>query len=138
MGNLYFSGYALWNYFMTPHYLLWPGFETRELDSHTEAGQTWRVLEVIYPDDFPTHCKVQKYYFDDKYRLRRLDYSVDIIKGGRAAHYLFDDTEVDGLVFPMLRRALSLVEGQQPTGPSLVLLNFQSIVVRDEAQYGKL
>ena len=134
---LYFSGYALWNYFMAPFYFTWPGFETRELEPHVENDQTWRVLEVTYPDAFPTHCKTQRYYYDSNFQLRRLDYSVDVIPGSGAAHYAFDEEAVDGLMIPKLRRVLSN-RGPQPSGPSMVLLNFQDIVVRKETEPSKL
>ncbi len=129
---LYFSGYALWNYFLAPYYFSWPQFSTRELDSHSKSGKIWRVLEVTYPDHFPTHCKVQKYYFDDHHQLRRLDYYAEVTKG-MAAHYCFDEKEIEGLFFPMLRRVLRNIDGETPGGPSMVLLNIHSIVLRHAA-----
>jgi len=60
----YFLGYAIWNYLTVPFLLAGPSFATRELEKHVEAGETWRVLEVTYPDDVPAHTKVQKLYFD--------------------------------------------------------------------------
>ena len=50
-----------------------------------EGGETWRVLEVIYPDGISAHTKVQKLYFDDGFMLKRLDYVTDVL-GGVAAH----------------------------------------------------
>ena len=130
---LYFRGYALWNYLMAPFYFTWPGFSTREVESHREAGQTLRVLEVTYPDGFPAHCKVQKYYYDNQYHLRRLDYAADVLNAGLAVHYCFDEEMIDGLLFPMLRRAIGAPGGQAAlSAPSAVLLNYHRIVVRDE------
>ncbi|OQV03182.1 hypothetical protein CLAIMM_08260 [Cladophialophora immunda] len=127
---LYFNGYAVWNYIVTPFYFAWPGISTRELEGHSEGGETWRVLEVTHPADFATHCRVQKFYFDPRYRLRRLDYTVDVVPGsGTVAHYVFDPRKVDGIVFPTLRRALSVVDGH-PTGWSAVLINFHKITVK--------
>lgn len=83
------------------------------------------------------HYKTQKYYYDSNFQLRRLDYSVDVIPGSGAAHYVFDEEAVDGLMTPMLRRVLSN-RGQQPSGPSMVLLNPQDIVVRKETDLAKL
>ena len=134
---LYFNGYAVWNYFIAPYYFTWPGFATREMDPHVENDQTWRVLEVTYPDDFPTHTKIQKYYYDERFQLRRLDYVVDIALGSGAAHYAFDEQAFDGLMIPKLRRVLS-DRGGQPTGPSMVLLNFLEVVVRKEKEASKL
>jgi hypothetical protein len=101
----YFVGYALWNYLATPFCFTWPGFKTREADEHQERGQTWRVLEVTFPNSFATHTKVQKYYYNDDFLLQRLDYVTDVA-GGVVAHYCFDHTEVGGMVFPMTRRVV--------------------------------
>jgi hypothetical protein len=91
----YFVGYAMWNYLATPFCFTMPGFVTRELDSHTENGQIWRVLEVTFPDSVPTHCKVQKFYYDDNFMLRRMDYTADVVKGA-ASHYCWDHKEFGG------------------------------------------
>ena len=56
----YFLGYALWHYLTTPFLFTRTGFATRELEAHVEGRETWRVLEVTYPDDVPSHTKVQK------------------------------------------------------------------------------
>jgi hypothetical protein len=101
----YFVGYALWNYLATPFCFSWPGFETREVKEHQERGETWRVLEVTYPDTFATHTKVQKFYYNDAFMLQRLDYVTDVA-GGVVAHYCFDHTNIGGLVFPMTRRVV--------------------------------
>ena len=127
---LYFRGYASWNYFMTPFYFTWPGFSTREVEKYKDNDETWRVLEVTYPADFPTHHRVQKFFYDDKYQMRRLDYSVDVIPGsGEIAHMVYDQKKIDGIFFPTLRRALQIVDGQ-PSGSSRVLLNFHKISVK--------
>lgn len=39
-----------------PFLLAGPGFATRELEEHVEAGETWRVLEVIYPAELFIYC----------------------------------------------------------------------------------
>ena len=131
---LYFRGYAIFNYLLAPYYFTWPGFTTRELESHIEGAETWRVLEVTYPNRFPGHGKVQTYYYDDQYQLRRLDYAAEVVGGAPAAHYVFDEKRVDGFSFPTLRRAVRKHKGKAlPSLRSLVLLNFHRIVVRKEA-----
>src|SRR6202165_5740837 len=65
----YFLGYALWNYLTAPFLFAWPGFNSQELDPHVEGRETWRVLEVTYPDNIPAHTKTQKLYFDDAFML---------------------------------------------------------------------
>ena len=44
------------------------------------------MLEVTFPDSVPTHCKVQKFYYDDNFMLRRMDYTAGVVKGV-ASHY---------------------------------------------------
>lgn len=91
------------------------------------VGAKWRALEVTYPAGMPSvHCKTQKYYVDDKYLLRRLDYGALVVNGpnaGEAAHMLFDHQEFDGLLFPTLRRVIREPEGLIAGGPSLILLS---------------
>ncbi|GIJ91146.1 hypothetical protein Asppvi_010111 [Aspergillus pseudoviridinutans] len=129
MHFLYFVGYALWNYLTAPFLFNWPGFLTRELENHVENGETWRVLEVTFPDDIPTHNKIQRFYYDNKFMLRRLDYAPVVLGGGNASQYMFDHQTIGGLVFPTLRRvvpeALSGV-----FGPRLVLMDFCDITIR--------
>lgn len=128
----YFTGYALWNYFVTPFVFTWPGFSTRELDRHVESGQEWRVLEVTYPPEVPAHSRVQRFYYDKQLMLQRLDYIVDVAGAtATAAHYCYDHKEVGGIWIPTLRRVTSrLSQGPQLHGPSVFVLNFLDIKVR--------
>ena len=129
----YFVGYALYNYLVTPFCFTWPGFQTRELPEHEERGQLWRVLEVTYPDSFATHTKVQKFYFNDKFMLQRLDYVTDVA-GGIVAHYCFDHKEVGGIVFPMLRRVVRRVPETNEGvvgGPSSFTLDYCELSLKE-------
>ena len=130
---LYFSGYAITNYMCTPFYFTWPGFEAREVDNQLEDSihRKWRVLEVTYPEGFDAHCKVQKYYFDQNHLLRRLDYHADVVGSTSTAHMCYDHQNANGLVVPMLRRALR-PEGLEAGGPSAVLLDIQDVQVKDK------
>ena len=126
----YFLGYALWNYLTAPFLFTRTGFATRELEAHVEGRETWRVLEVTYPDDVPAHTKVQKLYFGDDFMLRRLDYVTDVL-GGVAAHYCYDQVTIDGLVFPTLRRVVRRTpEGPLPSGRTSFILDYTNLVVR--------
>lgn len=131
MHLIHFAGQALWNYICAPFYFSWPGFELRKVGTErVEFDQVWDVLEVTFPDDMPTHEKRQKFYFDRRGVLRRLDYNSDFVKAGSAAHYLYDLRAVDGLVWPMLRRAVRFPQGIIEGGPAAVMLNFSEIKVR--------
>jgi len=116
---LYFAGYALWNYTTIPFALTGPGFETKEVEEHWEPGylnssgeaESWRVLEVHFPENYDAHSRVQKMYFDrEKLWVRRMDYVAEVA-GGIAAHYCFDHKVVNGIVVPMLRRVVGRVPG---------------------------
>lgn len=131
----YFVGYAFWNYLTTPFCFTWPGVTTREIETHEERGQLWRVLEVTYPDSFATHTKVQKFFFDDNFMLQREDYVTDVA-GGIVAHYCFDHTDIGGLVFPMMRRVTRRdAETSMPVlgGPTSFLLDYCSIKLIEES-----
>ena len=143
---LCFAGYAFHNYLTFPFHLTWPGFQTREVDPHEENGETWRVLEVTFPDDYPTHSKTQLFYFDKEFMLRRLDYAPVAFKVP-AAHYCFDAQEFSGIKIPTFRRVvgrrptLPMVNGDHAlggwtwlSGPSAFLLDYCKVVVRDEGQ----
>jgi hypothetical protein len=126
----YFLGYALWNYLTAPFLFARTGFATRELEAHVEGCETWRVLEVTYPNDVPAHTKVQKLYFGDDFLLRRLDYTTDVL-GGVAAHYCFDLLTTDGIVFPTLRRVVRRTpEGPLLSGRTAFVLDYTDLAVR--------
>jgi hypothetical protein len=125
---LYFNGYATWNYLTAPFTFTLPGFTTRELEAHQENGETWRVLEVTFPNDFPTHNNVQQFFFDEKFNLKRLDYAPDVLGSPSALQFIFDPYEVHGLIFPTLRRVVPK-SSAGIFGPRLVLIDIAKIVV---------
>lgn len=102
---LYFLGYALWNYTVTPFLFVWPGFECRESGEWREPdGSVWRTLTVTAPAGFPTHCREQVYYFDPGGLLRRLDYTADVFSPlARGAHLCEAHRTFDGFVWPTHR-----------------------------------
>lgn len=104
MQALYFASYANWNYFVAPFIYRSPGFALRATGEWSENGQVWRKLEVTYPAGFATHSQVQTVYLDDSGLIARLDYSVDILGGGPAAHYPREYREFDGILVPVKRQ----------------------------------
>lgn len=129
--RLYFLGYATWNYICSPFLFTRTGFETRELAEHSEDGEIWRVLEVIYAENVPTHCPTQLFYFDREGHLKRVDYVTDVA-GGIASHYCYDHKTFDGLVIPTRRRVVRRTpEGPKMSGPTAVFLDYKSVVVRN-------
>jgi hypothetical protein len=99
--------------------------------AHVEGRETWRVLEMTYPDDVPAHTKIQQLYFDDDFLLRRLDYVTDVL-GGVAAHYCYDHVTIDGLIFPTLRRVVRRTpEGPLLSGRTSFILDYTDLVIRE-------
>lgn len=110
----YFNGYALWTYFTTPFLLAMPGVTVREVEPWDEQGESWRVLRASFPASIATHCREQDFYFGPDFLLRRHDYQVDISGGFKAAQYLYDIREFDGIKFPTRRRAHPRLDNRQP------------------------
>jgi hypothetical protein len=42
-----------------------PGFATHELEPWTESGESWRRLQITFPDHIHTHCNEQILYIDN-------------------------------------------------------------------------
>ena len=103
MHALYFASYANWNDVVAPFIYRSAGFSTRETGEWRENGQTWRRLEITYPEGFATHSRVQTIYVDDGGLIARLDYSVDILGGGPAAHYPSQYKDFGGILVPTKR-----------------------------------
>lgn len=104
---LYFVGYAMWNYMLTPYYFTWPGMEVRELDGDR--------LEVTYPEGFPTHCRTQTFHFASDGSLLRLDYTAEIFGAwARGAHLLEDHRRFDGLLAATHRHVRPKFSGAEP------------------------
>ena len=59
----------------------------------------------LFPNSIETHCQVQDFFFDDKFELRRRDYSVNIAGGFPAAQLMLEYTEANGMRLPSKRRA---------------------------------
>jgi hypothetical protein len=102
---LYFGGYAMWTYLTAPFLFLEPGVAVTEGEPWTENDQTWRRLHVTFPGTIATHSAEQVFYIDADGLIRRHDYTAEVVGGaGGAAHYLHGHADVDGIVFPTLRK----------------------------------
>jgi hypothetical protein len=86
-------------------------------------------LRVTFPDEIPTHSRRQIFYFDNRRRLRRLDYAVDIVsRRVRGANFCDEYKTFDGLAEPTRRRVFPLLIGNAPLpGPMLVAIDIHSI-----------
>lgn len=127
----YFAGYAWWNYLNAPFLLEREGVNVREIEPWRSGGESWRRLEADFPEAIETHCRRQVFYYDDELRLRRHDYTAEVVGGwARAAHLCADHVEAGGLVFPTRRRVLPRGPGNRPLPfPTLVSLRLSEIEV---------
>jgi hypothetical protein len=128
---LYFVGYAMWGYACAPFLFEWPDVEVREIEPWEEEDQTWRRLEVTYPETLHVHCRRQVYYFDPEGLLRRNDYTAEINGDfAKSAHYASEHREFGGLVFPTRRRVFGRKRNNQPRRhPVLVAIDIAEIQV---------
>jgi hypothetical protein len=76
---IYFAGYATWNYLTTPFLFLRKGFQFEVLPSLPGVHPTMTRLRVTFPADIPTHCLTQIFYFDERFYLKRLDYTAEVV-----------------------------------------------------------
>ena len=125
----YFGGYATWNYLVTPFLFLRDGFDFEVLEPAKDTASPWLRLQVTFPDDVPTHCRKQIFYFDQKRYLRRVDYTAEVVgRWARAAHICENYRDFGGLNAPTRRRVHPLFFGNKPLpGPVLVALEIYSI-----------
>lgn len=103
----YFISYATWIYLAEPLLFTLPGVQTREIEPWQEDGETWRRLEVTFPDSIASHSTVQTYYFDSVTGMqRRMDYDVEVNGWAEVGHYTSEHKDFDGLAVPTRRRVL--------------------------------
>jgi hypothetical protein len=100
----YFSNYAWWTYFTAPFNFTLPGYTTRQLDPWQQDGETWRRLEVSFPDYIETHNSIQVFFYGPDGLLRRHDYAPDILQSVPSSQYVSDFKTVMGLKIPFTRR----------------------------------
>jgi hypothetical protein len=130
---LYFGTYAMWTYLSAPFVFAREDFEVRELEQWGERGERWRRLAVRYPEGIHTHCAEQVFYVDEAGRMRRHDYTAEPIGAwARAAHYLHDHRDFDGLLVPTRREVFPRRRDNRPRArPRLVWIDvWQGAVVR--------
>ncbi len=127
---IYFAGYATWNYLTAPFLLTWPGFAFTELNPVNIGASTLRRLDVTFPDTVPTHSRRQVFYFDERYLLRRLDYTAEVVGGwAHAAHLCEEHRTFGGILAPTRRTVLPLFFGTRPLpGPTLVSITVHDLI----------
>ena len=79
-----------------------PGRESRvrEVEPWREGQETWRRSRPSSPPDIDTHCARQTFYYDRELRLRRHDYTAEVVgRWAHAAHMCADHVEVGAWCF---------------------------------------
>jgi hypothetical protein len=121
LDEIYFKGYALWNYIAAPFMFTRNGFQLREGRPFRHRDERWRTLEVTFPDDVPTHSREQTFYFNERGILQRHDYVAEVIGSyAVSAHSVYDHKTFDGIVVPT-RHKVTLRAGHRATpGPATI------------------
>ncbi len=74
------------------------GFTFEELPPLSTSTGPWSGIRATFPAELPTHSRIQDFYFDVQHRLRRLDYTAEVVGSwARAAHMCEEYREFDGL-----------------------------------------
>jgi hypothetical protein len=124
---IYFGGTALWTYITLPFVMTQPGFTTEEIEPWTENGETWRRLQVTFPQAIATHTAQQVLYIDDGGLIRRHDYTAEVTAGGPGAHYLHGHKDFDGIVFPTNRQVFPRQDDNRAASePLLINMEFDN------------
>lgn len=117
----YFNGEALWTYFTTPFLLTMDGVRIEETEPWRDGAETWRVLRANFPGAIETHSLIQDFFFDDKLRLRRHDYNVNIAGGFGASQLVSDYITANGILLPTKRRAYTRGPDRRPVAEMLMV-----------------
>lgn len=123
----YFVGEAQWTYMNMPFLATWPGFATEEIAPIEADGETWRRLEVTFPDHIKSHTRQQILCFGPDGLLRRHDFNIDLLGVAPSQLYAAGYRDVDGIVFPTTRRAYADQGGNQVT---MVAIDMGRITLR--------
>ncbi len=108
-------GSHIWNHFVTPFIFLREGFTFEERPPLAAPDGPWSRIRATFPADLPTHSRVQDFCFDREHRLRRLDYTAEVVgRWARAAHACEELREFDGLLVPTRRLVRPLPFGITP------------------------
>jgi len=127
---IYFGGYATWNYLVAPFFFMRDGFHFEWLEPVKASSSVWHRLKVTMPDDLPTHCRNQIFYFDEGWHLQRLDYVAEVVGAwAHAAHFCQEYRDFNGIKAPTRRRVRPILIADKPMpGPILVALDIHHLL----------
>jgi hypothetical protein len=126
---IYFGGYAIWNYLVTPFLFMQEGFAFEYPGEVQLPEGTFSCLRVTFPAALPTHCRKQTFYFDESGLLFRFDYTAEVVGGGwaHAAHFCSGYEDFSGFKVPTRRRVRPLLFGRVLSMPTLVALDIHDV-----------
>jgi hypothetical protein len=110
-----------------PFLLAWRDVVCEELSPWKENGESWRRLEVDFPDYIATQSSKQTLYIDKLGLLKRNDYDVEIA----AAHYIYAYVDMSGIKFPTVRRVFNRKkDGSIDREPLVISIDLSNIQLR--------
>ncbi len=124
LDQVYFKGYALWNYVTFPALLLRTDIEWQEPKPGT--------LRAVFPDTLPTHNEVQEFHYDvDTGLLTQHDYTANPFGSwAKAAHRILEHQTFDGVLFGTRRRVTPRkADGSAHRFPVLIDIRFEDFVL---------
>jgi hypothetical protein len=128
---IYFGGYAAWNYLVTPFIFLRKGFTFKDIGQLSTADGDLQRFAITFPDDLPTHCRTQIFYFDETKLLRRIDYTAEVVGSwAHAAHFCGRYRDFGGLKFPTHRYVRPMLLNHPLSAPTIVELEIHNVTLK--------
>jgi hypothetical protein len=123
LDQTYFAGYALWNYLAFPSLLLRNDIRWEETGPHR--------LRATFPENIPTHCRVQEFLFDPASGLlRQHNYTAEVMGGwAKAANAVIEHGAWNGIPFPSHRLVTPRKKDGSPAGGPVLI----DLVIHDWA-----
>lgn len=122
----YFVGEAQWTYVNMPFLATRPGFVTEEIAPIEAGGETWRRLEVTFPEHIKTHSRQQTFCFGPDGLLRRHNFAIDLLGGAPSQLEATGYRDVDGIIIPATRRAYDQLS---PDHPLMVAIDMSNVTL---------
>ncbi len=122
LDQIYFAGYALWNYVTFPALFLRDDVEWIEIKPHT--------LQARFADSVPTHSQVQQFHIDpDTHLLVQHDYTAEVFGSwAKAANVILEHQTYNEIPFGVRRRVTPRrANGSAAPFPILVDIVFDAL-----------
>lgn len=120
----YFANYAFWNYFTFPALLMREDIQWKELKPN--------YLEAIFPNEIPTHSRVQRFRIDaDTGLLIQHDYCADVVSRlANAANVVIDHAQAGDILYAAARAVSPRLPGGHPLHlPTIVAIQVHHLEI---------